>query len=139
MLFRSSMNAEIFQIEQWDKKQFTIRSSTNGKLLSVRDDIEGGESGDICACKDMAFGWFVKEAFKIKDSENKEIIFDKTFSGKVTSWNDESFYIDKNGVLKVESAFEKSGAEKTEDRSKDSSSGNEGRDKIGRASCRERV
>ena len=54
--------------------------------------------------------------------------FDKTFSGKVTSWNDESFYIDKNGVLKVESAFEKSGAEKTEDRSKDSSSGNEGRD-----------
>ena len=128
LIVTDSMNAEIFQIEQWDKKQFTIRSSTNGKLLSVRDDIEGGESGDICACKDRAFGWFVKEAFKIKDSENKEIIFDKTFSGKVTSWNDESFYIDKNGVLKVESAFEKSGAEKTEDRSKDSSSGNEGRD-----------
>ena len=128
LIVADSMNAEIFRIEQWDKKQFTIRSSTNGKLLSVRDDIEGGESGDICACKDRAFGWFVKEAFKIKDSENKEIIFDKSFSGKVTSWNDESFYIDKNGVLKVESAFEISGAEKTEDRIKDGSSGNECRD-----------
>mgnify|MGYP004630963871 FL=1 len=121
------MNAGVFGIEQWDKKQFTIRSSANGKFLSVRDDIEGGESGDICAYKDRAFGWFVKEAFIIKDSKNKEIIFDKSFSGKVTSWNDENFYIDKNGVLKVESAFEKSGEEELKDSNKNCSLSTESR------------
>ena len=64
-------NAEIFEVEQWDKKQFTLKSCSKGKFLSVRDDINGGESGDICACKERVFGWFVKEAFKISESDGE--------------------------------------------------------------------
>ncbi len=117
-------DAEVFEVEQWDKKQFTLKSCLNGKFLSVRDDIDGGESGDICACKERAFGWFVKEAFKIsgfdgdisKDeaeeikvskNENGQIIFDRSVSCGVTSWNDETLYIDENGKLRVESALQK--------------------------------
>ena len=116
-------NAEVFQIEQWDKKQFTLKSSSNGKFLSVRDDIEGGESGDICACKERAFGWFVKEAFKISEfsgdisedeaekgtgskDENGKVVFDCSVACGVTSWNDEAFYIDESGILCVESALD---------------------------------
>lgn len=117
-------NAEIFEVEQWDKKQFTLKSCSKGKFLSVRDDINGGESGDICACKERAFGWFVKEAFKISESdgelskkeaeetkvsqnENRQIIFNSSVSCGVTSWNDETLYIDENGKLYVESALQK--------------------------------
>lgn len=92
--------------------------------MSVRDDINGGESGDICACKERAFGWFVKEAFKISESdgelskkeaeetkvsqnENRQIIFNSSVSCGVTSWNDETLYIDENGKLCVESALQK--------------------------------
>lgn len=117
-------NAEIFEVEQWDKKQFTLKSCSKGKFLSVRDDINGGESGDICACKERAFGWFVKEAFKISESdgelskkeaeetkvsqnENRQIIFNSSVSCGVTSWNDETLYIDENGKLCVESALQK--------------------------------
>lgn len=117
-------NAEIFEVEQWDKKQFTLKSCSNGKFLSVRDDIEGVETGDICACKERAFGWFVKEAFKISEfagelskneaeeikvfkNENGQIIFDRSVSCRVTSWNDETLYIDENGKLRVESALQK--------------------------------
>lgn len=117
-------NAEIFEVEQWDKKQFTLKSCSKGKFLSVRDDIDGGESGDICACKERAFGWFVKEAFKISEfdgelskkgseetkilqNENGQIIFNSSVSCGVTSWNDETLYIDENGKLCVESALQK--------------------------------
>ena len=117
-------NAEIFEVEQWDKKQFTLKSCSKGKFLSVRDDINGGESGDICACKERAFGWFVKEAFKISEfdgelskkgseetkilqNENGQIIFNSSVSCGVTSWNDETLYIDENGKLCVESALQK--------------------------------
>lgn len=108
IIVTDSANAEVFQVEQWDKKQFTLKSSSNKKFLSVRDDIEGGESGDICAFKDRAFGWFVKEAFRIKNDEmDDDIVFDGSLLGEVTSWNDEAFYIDENGVLRVESALDK--------------------------------
>lgn len=99
--------AEVFQIEQWDKEQFTIKSTSNGNFLSVCDDFEGGESGDIRSVKERAFGWFVKEAFKIKNVEKTDgIVFDNSLSVEIASWNDEVFYIDENGILRVESALD---------------------------------
>ena len=89
----SAVDAEIFRLEQWSEKEFTIWSVSKNKLLTTEDDKLKGQQGFVTATKDEAFGWFVKERFHLKRTNDGGY--------KFQSWNEHDFVLDCGGRLKV--------------------------------------
>lgn len=73
--------AEVFRIDFWGDDKITLRAMSNGLLLTTQDDVGKGQTGEVLATKEEAFGWFVKEIFYLVDGElltwdKKELSFD---------------------------------------------------------------
>lgn len=79
--------AEVFLLDRWEHGKVTLRARSNGRYLSVRDDEEKGECGNVTADSTEAFGWFVKEMFHLSPE------------GKLTTWDDQLLVPDGNGQL----------------------------------------
>ena len=80
--------AEEFQIDFWGDGKITLRACSNGLLLTTEDDESRGQGGEVCAVKEEAFGWFVREIFYL------------TESGELRTWDKKALCLDENGILK---------------------------------------
>ncbi|MGO4539145.1 glycoside hydrolase family 3 C-terminal domain-containing protein [Paenibacillus sp. 2TAB19] len=68
---------DIFELTDWGWGSYTLQSTENGKLLTSADDT------NIAANADEAFGWFVKEVFKLDSQEQENGKFAlRTWNGK---------------------------------------------------------
>ncbi len=102
----SEEKAETFEITLWDKKQATLRSMTNGLLLTTedgRDEDENLREGIVTASSEEAFGWFVKEVFWV--NWQGESFWEALAQGgeiELRSWSGQEYYIDELQRLRVE-------------------------------------
>jgi beta-glucosidase len=69
---------ETFEVTDWGWGSYTLVSKTNGKLLTSADDV------NIAAAASEAFGWYVKEVFKL-DEQSKGQFAIRTWNGKLVS------------------------------------------------------
>ncbi len=85
--------AELFRIMLWDDSRITLRSVSNGKLLTtqrpgqkiINSEIPE-EDFSLFATKDDAFSWYVKEAFQMIDGDGETIRF--TEENALHFWED---------------------------------------------------
>lgn len=70
-----SAEPEKFELTDWGSGSHTLRSQTNGKLLSSADDVH------LAATADEAFGWFVKEIVGLTPQDGEAEGFG------LTTWN----------------------------------------------------
>ena len=107
----SKQQAEVFEMECWDGEQITLRSMKNGKLLTVEDDFNKGQKGYVTATKEEAYGWFVREIFRVQTSETggEAITTDRGICEDVLlyAWNKASFRIDEHDRICVVNDKEK--------------------------------
>lgn len=66
---------DTFELTDWGWGSYTLQSTRNGKLLTSADD------ANIAANADEAFGWFVKEVFKLDEQEDGQLSI-RTWNGK---------------------------------------------------------
>ncbi|MDQ0059230.1 glycoside hydrolase family 3 C-terminal domain-containing protein [Paenibacillus harenae] len=66
---------DTFELADWGWGSYTLQSIRNGKLLTSADD------ANIAANADEAFGWFVKEVFKLDEQEGGQLAI-RTWNGK---------------------------------------------------------
>lgn len=101
--------AECFRIDFWENDKITLRAESNGLLLTTEDDESIGQDGSVCAKKEEAFGWFVREIFYLRRD------------GRLQTWDKQDLQIDEEGILRkkpeaeeklvVEILYEKDGIE----------------------------
>ena len=86
--------AEVFEIEFWERNQITFRSVSNGLFLTMEDDDSIMQSGNITLTAKEAFGWFVREGFRIERqtfTENEWIL---------RSWDEGALAVSVDGEVK---------------------------------------
>lgn len=69
---------ETFEVSDWGWGSFTLESKTNGKLLTSADDV------NIAAAASEAFGWYVKEVFKLDEQSNHQFAI-RTWNGRLVT------------------------------------------------------
>ncbi|MCA0753643.1 glycoside hydrolase family 3 C-terminal domain-containing protein [Paenibacillus sp. N4] len=69
---------EVFEVTDWGWGSFTLESKTSGKLLSSADDVS------VAASAAEAFGWYVKEVFKL-DAQDAGTFAIRTWNGKLVT------------------------------------------------------
>ncbi|OMF37091.1 beta-glucosidase [Paenibacillus sp. FSL H8-0548] len=69
---------ETFEVTDWGWGSYTLESKVTGKLLTSADDV------NIAAAASEAFGWYVKEVFKLDEQENDQFAI-RTWNGKLVS------------------------------------------------------
>ncbi|OBZ16556.1 glycoside hydrolase family 3 C-terminal domain-containing protein [Bacillus sp. FJAT-26390] len=69
---------ETFEVTDWGWGSFTLESKTSGKLLTSADDV------NIAASATEAFGWYVKEVFKLDEQPGNQFAI-RTWNGKLVS------------------------------------------------------
>ncbi|WP_138752047.1 glycoside hydrolase family 3 C-terminal domain-containing protein [Paenibacillus sinopodophylli] len=69
---------DIFELTDWGWGSYTLESEATGKLLTSVDD------RNVAAAADEAFGWHVKEVFKLDEQENDQFAI-RTWDGKLVS------------------------------------------------------
>lgn len=84
----SKEDAENFWVEFWGDGKVTFRSVSNGLFLTTEDDISEGQDGRVCAEKEEAFGWFVREIFYLSEG------------GKLQTWDRKELQIGEDGILR---------------------------------------
>ncbi len=62
----SDAAGETFEVTDWGWGSYTLESKASGKLLTSADD------ENIAAAASEAFGWFVKEVFKLDEQSNHQ-------------------------------------------------------------------
>lgn len=69
---------DVFELTDWGWGSFTLLNETNGKLLTSADDV------NIAANADEAFGWFVKEIFKLDEQGDGRFAL-RTWNGRTVT------------------------------------------------------
>ena len=86
-------HAEVFRIMLWDDSRFTLRATSNGKILTTHKpgqrviNSEEPEDFHLYASAEDVFSWFAKEAFQMIDAAGKAICF--TEENALHFWEDE--------------------------------------------------
>lgn len=97
--------AEVFEVCLWDHTQATLRSRTTGALFVTedgRDENDQLREGIVTATSQEAFGWFIKEAFRISyEGDSFREALEQGKSLTIRAWNDVAFYIDERKRLRV--------------------------------------
>ncbi|MBD2872516.1 glycoside hydrolase family 3 C-terminal domain-containing protein [Paenibacillus arenilitoris] len=66
---------DLFELTDWGWGSYTLESKASGKLLTSADDV------NVAAAADEAFGWFVKEVFKLDGQDDGRFAI-RTWNGK---------------------------------------------------------
>jgi beta-glucosidase len=74
----SEADGETFEVTDWGWGSFTLESKTSGKLLTSADDV------NIAAAANEAFGWYVKEVFKLDEQPDNQFAI-RTWNGKLVT------------------------------------------------------
>lgn len=69
---------ETFEVTDWGWGSYTLESKNSGKLLTSADDV------NIAASASEAFGWYVKEVFKLDEQSNNQFAI-RTWNGKLVT------------------------------------------------------
>lgn len=69
---------EVFEVTDWGWGSFTLESKSSGKLLSSADDVS------VAASANEAFGWYVKEVFKLDEQAGGAFTI-RTWNGKLVT------------------------------------------------------
>lgn len=69
---------DTFEVTDWGWGSYTLESMDSGKLLTSADDV------NIAAAASEAFGWYVKEVFKL-DEQSEEKFAIRTWNGKLVT------------------------------------------------------
>lgn len=69
---------ETFEVTDWGWGSYTLESKASGKLLTSADDV------NIAATASEAFGWYVKEVFKLDAQEDNQFAI-RTWNGKLVT------------------------------------------------------
>lgn len=85
--------AEVFRIDFWGDDKITLRALSNGLLLTTQDDAGKGQTGEVAAMKEEAFGWFVREIFYL-------------VNGELLTWDKQKLAIDADGKLRKRELIE---------------------------------
>ncbi|CAM4465252.1 beta-glucosidase [Paenibacillus endophyticus] len=67
-----------FELTDWGWGSCTLENQTTGKLLTSADD------ANVAAAADEAFGWYVKEVFKLDEQGNGQFAI-RTWNGKLVT------------------------------------------------------
>jgi beta-glucosidase len=71
-------SGETFEVTDWGWDSYTLESKNSGKLLTSADDV------NIAASASEAFGWYVKEVFKLDEQSNNQFAI-RTWNGKLVT------------------------------------------------------
>ncbi|CAM4192441.1 glycoside hydrolase family 3 C-terminal domain-containing protein [Paenibacillus alkaliterrae] len=69
---------EVFELTDWGWGSYTLESKSSGKLLTSADDV------NIAAAASEAFGWYVKEVFKLDEQDNGRFAI-RTWNGRLVT------------------------------------------------------
>ena len=109
--------AEIFEITMWDQEQITLRAMSNGMFLTTEDGTDANgcpNSGTVTATKDMAFGWFVRESFRVKQPIDVWKTIREGIPMTIQAWNGNPLYVDEERRLHVREQEDGQSAEEME-------------------------
>ncbi|WP_028611353.1 glycoside hydrolase family 3 C-terminal domain-containing protein [Paenibacillus harenae] len=99
----TAADGDIFEVTDWGWGSYTLENQTSGKLLTSADDV------NIAAAAEEAFGWFVKEVFKLEEHGDNRFAI-RTWNGKpVTAPNAGagSLQVKEEGTIGTEELFMK--------------------------------
>lgn len=86
LILTDKEHASTFLYTNWGFGSSTLIDLSNNLYVSIDDD-----TNRISATKKEAFGWFIKEAFDLKQQEDGSYYID--------TWNDKHVYIDENNTF----------------------------------------
>lgn len=90
---------EEFEVEFWGEGKTTLRLVKNKRFLTLEDDWEKGQKGEIKANKEEAFGWFVKEIFYFVPKEKQQHL---VLEGELLNWNEKPLPLLKGRSIRME-------------------------------------